>query len=58
MLKWLLVIAVGVVVITLAAPWLALIAAFAALVAHAKIEIIRDEPKGPDTTAGGTAGKS
>lgn len=29
----------------LAAPWLALIAAFAGLVARAKVEIVREEPK-------------
>jgi len=31
-------------VVTLAAPWLALIAAFAALVARVRVEIVRDEP--------------
>lgn len=44
--------------VALAAPWLALIAAFAALVAHAKIEIVRDEPKSSDPKAGGAASKS
>ena len=44
--------------VALAAPWLALIAAFAALVAHARIEIVRDEPKGPNTTTGEAASKS
>jgi hypothetical protein len=30
--------------VALAAPWLALIGAFAGLVAHAKVEIVRDAP--------------
>ena len=43
--------------VALAAPWLALIGAFAALVARATIEIVRDEPKGPDSATGGAPGK-
>jgi hypothetical protein len=35
--------------VALAAPWLALIAAFAGLIAQAKIEIVRDVP--PETAA-------
>jgi hypothetical protein len=39
----------------LAAPWLALIAAFAGLVARARVEIVHDEPKhgGGASAAGG-----
>jgi hypothetical protein len=33
--------------VALAAPWLALIGAFAGLVARAKVEIVRDEPMPP-----------
>lgn len=39
--------------VALAAPWLALIGAFAGLVARAKIEIVRDEPP-PDSTEAGS----
>jgi hypothetical protein len=39
--------------VTLAAPWLAVLGAFAALIAHARIEIVREEPDdSPDKTAG------
>jgi hypothetical protein len=40
--------AVGGAALALAAPWLAVIGAFAALVAHAKVEIVRDAPPGDD----------
>jgi hypothetical protein len=34
--------------VALAAPWLALIAAFAGVVANAKVEILREEPAKPE----------
>ena len=42
--------------VALAAPWLAVIGAFAALVANARIEIVRDQPKGPPPAASGAPG--
>lgn len=42
--------------VALAAPLLAVLGAFAALVARAKVEIIRDEPKSSGRKTGGTAG--
>ena len=33
--------------VALAAPWLAILGAFAALVARATVEIVREEPKAP-----------
>ena len=41
-------------VVTLAAPILAILGVFAALVGHAKIEIIRDTPGGGSSAAPGT----
>jgi hypothetical protein len=38
--------------VALAAPWLALIAAFAGLVARARIEIVRDTPTGQPESDG------
>jgi hypothetical protein len=39
--------------VTIAAPWLTLIAAFAGLVARAKIEVVRDAPAAKDEASGG-----